>query len=112
MASIYEAENPPNVGPGTAGHGTALTPEQVQNFIYQSEFMQVRSSNVRAARYQLEDRALVITYDGGTTWKYSPIDVAEALSFAQAESKNEWLWANVRIKGTKHAHRKTVTRVE
>lgn len=111
---LFQDENrrAKSIGPGTTGHGSPLSAENAVDFVYAGQIMFCNSENVESATYSIEDKILVIQYKGGgSPWSYEPITELQAIDFTKADSKNGWLWDNVRIRGTKHGHRVNARRV-
>jgi hypothetical protein len=61
---------------------------------------------VDLAQYLYESETLYIQYKNGAVYSYKNVTYREALDFAQAGSKGEWVWSNLRIRGSKYGHRK------
>ena len=53
----------------------------------------------------------MVEFIGGGKYLYSNISREEALSFATAQSKGSWVWDFLRIRRTKHGHRKPYVRI-
>jgi hypothetical protein len=88
-------------------HGDA-----VAGFVFEGEPLFVHSSNVAMAQYHLAEGKIMIEYLNGEAWLYGSVSASEALDFAKAQSKGGWLWDNVRVRGTKHDHKKPATQVK
>ncbi len=88
-----------------------LSGEEVQDFVENEQPLFVNSSNVVMVQYFPEVSKLLVEFKGGTSYLYSQVSKSEALSFAQAQSKGSWVWSNLRVRGSKTAHRKPYSRV-
>ena len=78
--------------------------------------MSVASSNVRSAHYHPEENAMTVTFLGkkgkpDTSYRYLNVSLTEANSLLMAGSKGRWVWATLRIRGTKNGHRKPFIRL-
>lgn len=85
-------------------------------FVYGQEVISFHSSNVTWAQYFINDRYMLVAFHGGSppkpgVYRVSPISEAEAIDFARAFSKGIWYWDSVRIRGTRHGHKKNVSRI-
>lgn len=101
----------PDVSKGNIRKWRFLTNEEVEEFILDGKRLPVHSSNVRAAVYLIEFNQLVITYKDGSKYGYGNISEEKALEFAAAPSKGSWVWSNLRVRGSKTAHRKPYWRI-
>lgn len=88
-----------------------VPPDQIARFLYERAIFPVFSTNVEAAQYDHEKNILIITFKEGSQYAYSNVSLQEAVGFAQSASKGGWVWNNLRIRGTKHGHRKPYRRV-
>lgn len=82
----------------------------VEDFVFNEQPMFVNSSNVNSATYYHDSKKLLVEFGKGERYMYSNISEQEALSFAQAQSKGGWVWSNLRVRGSKTAHRKPWTK--
>jgi hypothetical protein len=80
----------------------------VQDFLYLGLVLQVHSSNVQAAQYDLDHQKLHVWFKGRGEpgYEYSNVSRTEALSFAQALSKGKEIWDRYRVRGSRTAHQK------
>lgn len=88
-----------------------LSGDEVYDFVHNSVIMFVHSSNVGAVQYFKEDQKLMVEFLPGANGKpgrylYSNVTEDDAISFARAGSKGKWVWDNLRVRGSKTAHRK------
>lgn len=84
--------------------GDALTPDDIEDFVYGNQLLFVQSSNVAAAQYHLDERQLMVEYLNGDAWMYQPVTEEMAIEFARAPSKGNWVWDNLKVRGTKTKH--------
>src|SRR5438477_4594556 len=84
-----EEEILPFFGPGSAGRRTALTPEEVQTFIFKGATIGLSSNILSSAQYDPENARLILSFNGGAVWAYYPIDEDEALDFIQNGESDE-----------------------
>lgn len=95
--------------------GGGITPQEVDDFLYGGMILFVKSSNVGAVQYHVNEQKMMVEYlgKGGKprAYLYSNVSEAEALSFVQASSKGVWVWDHLRIRGTKNGHRKSYVEV-
>ena len=84
---------------------------EVEDFLYNEGLLFVNSSNVGAVQYFEQDRKLMVEFLGGSAYLYSNVSLEEAKSFANAQSKGAWVWDNLRVRGSKTAHRKPYSRI-
>lgn len=87
------------------------TPSDVDRFVYLAEQISVDSSNLSAAQFFLEDRYMVVWFKNGGSYLVEPVSEFEAVEFFHSGSKGEWYWDNVRVRGTRYNHQKTVKRI-
>src|SRR5262245_43553637 len=66
----------------------------------------VISSNVSAAQYNPEDHYLQVGYKNGGWYGYHDVSAQEASSFYSSGSKGNWVWDNLRVRGTVFGYRK------
>jgi hypothetical protein len=92
-----------HTGGGATGH--LFDRNLAQRFVYEGQVVYVQSSNVDKVQFDLAGNKMRVWYgDGG--YEYSNVTVQEAISFIQARSKGRWIWSNIRVRGSKTAHRK------
>ena len=68
-------------------------------------------SRVRLAQYHAEAESLMLEYEGGSAYLYSPVSEADAIGFFQADSWGEWCWDHLRVRGSKTAHQVSVKKL-
>ena len=88
-----------------------LSGDEVEDFVENEQPVFVNSSNVVMVQYFPVVQKLLVEFKKGASYLYSSVSKVEALSFAQAQSKGGWVWDNLRVRGSKTAHRKPYTRV-
>ena len=66
-------------------------------------------SRVRLAQYHAD--SLMLEYEGGSAYLYSPVTEAAAVSLYNADSWGEWCWTHLRIRGSKDGHRVNVKKL-
>ena len=81
-------------------------------FVYQTQYLPVQSSNVSGARYFYETKQLILDYHNGQSWAYSQVSAKEAIDFANAGSKGQWVWSNIRSRGTVSGQKKPSQRLK
>lgn len=88
-----------------------LSGDIVEDFIYNEQILHVNSSNVANATYFSQERKMLVQFLNGGRYLYSNVSEQEALAFAQSQSKGDWVWSNLRVRGSKTAHRKPWTKL-
>lgn len=83
----------------------------LDDFVYDGRELSVASSNVSTIQYDLERQILKVGYLNGTVYGYLGVTLQEAVSLATAGSKGQWIWDNLRIRGTRDGFRKPYWRV-
>lgn len=83
--------------------GEVLPVDDVQAFLDGQLSLAFDSTNVEAAHYDPHAQELYVTYHSGDRWAYG-IPPSAAEDFAHAHSKGTWIWDNVKVRGTIHAH--------
>lgn len=105
---------------GTWSRGTgggAMSDADAQAFLA-GELVFVSSSNVVAIQWQrdtpdADTGKLLVEYNGGAAWLYSPFSAEEAEELLRASSKGTYLWDTVRIRGEGNSgqHQKDAVRL-
>jgi hypothetical protein len=90
----------PPTGPAPVGV------EDIDMFANWGEKIFVTSTNVQAARYDAAAEELTLWFLNGSAYVYSQVGKHEAIGFITAPSKGDWVWDNLRIRGTHDGHRK------
>lgn len=88
-----------------------LSPEEVDGFLDLEQPLFVHSSNVAMVQFFPVEGKMMVEFKNGGAYMVSPISKDEAQSFVTAQSKGGWYWTNVRVRGTKHGHRKNVVKI-
>lgn len=113
----------PTLAPGhrgiALGHGSkptdlnrrVIASGEVAEFVYEGQPLFVNSSNVAMAQYHKDASKMMVEFLDGSAYLYSNISEAEAISFAQAQSKGIWVWSTLRVRGSKTAHRKPYQKI-
>lgn len=83
-----------------------LQDREAADFVYNGSILYVHSSNVAAAQYTIESNQLILSFLNGSVYVYGDVSEDEAISFAQSMSKGSWVWQNLRVLGSKTAHKK------
>jgi len=73
--------------------------------IARPQWVPVRSSNVRAVRWNAADHTFDIRYREGRTYRYFDIEPGEAQELMR-RSHGEHVWDILRVRGSRTAHRK------
>ncbi len=78
----------------------------MDDFLDAGEPLFVSSSNVAMLQYFPADEKLMVEYNDGRAWMYSPVSRAVAEAIASSESKGAACWDHLRVRGegNKHAH--------
>jgi len=92
------------------GH-SEVAEDEVEDFLFNEVPLVVNSTNVSNVTYFPKEGKLLVQFLNGGKYLYSQISEAEALSFVQAQSKGIWVWNNLRVRGSRTAHRKPWTKV-
>lgn len=82
----------------------------VEGFV-NGDYLPVHSSNLAAAQYHKEDQKLMIEFLSGSAYLYSGVTEQEAIEFAQAQSKGNFVWTSLRRRGSKTGHKKPYVRL-
>ena len=90
----------------TTPDASPVGPEDSNRFLHFNQVISVNSSNVASAQYDRSRQELTLEYENGSAYVYREVSEAEAQSFLTAPSKGEWVWDNLRVRGSKTAHRK------
>lgn len=97
--------------PDSGALSPAISEGEVERFLYRGAVLSVVSSNVDHVEWDHRTSQLIVTYRNGSQYAYENISEGEARSFAEAPSKGTWVWNFLRIKGTKHGHKKPYRRL-
>lgn len=89
-----------------------LQPSETEEFVYKERILYVHSSNVNSAQYFIDQQKLILTFHNGGIYEYGSVSEQEAINFAQALSKGRWSWDNLRVRGSRTAHKKPYRRVK
>ena len=84
---------------------------EISEFVYEGQPLFVHSSNVAMAQYFKESKQIMVEYLDGEAWMFGNFSEQEAIAFAQAQSKGVFVWDVIRIRGTKHGHKKPATKL-
>jgi len=68
----------------------------VEDWLDFGEWARVRSSNLGAIQYWMENKSLFITFKNGSTYVYSPVPRALARDLFLAGSKGKFHWRRIR----------------
>lgn len=101
-----------NDAPRGTGSDRLIPTEEVDAFLDQGELIFVSSSHITAAQYFPADEKLMIEYDGGAAWLYSPVSRIMAEGFAESGSKGTWVYDNIRVRGKGNVHAHQVNAVQ
>ena len=82
----------------------------MQSFLFGETYSRFSSSNVQAIAYDITRNVLHVQYQNGRWYAYGNFSKQEAQTAWAAPSKGVYLWDAVRIRGTKHGHKKPVTK--
>lgn len=118
--SDLEGRLAPSPTPGAYSGGVPVGGEDSAQWIASGRFKTVQGSdNVYAIAYDLQTSSLFVQYKHwapgmpfgsqsgpGPVYEYKNVSIAEAHAIFRAKSVNEWLWDNVRQRGTWGGHRK------
>jgi hypothetical protein len=91
---------------GTNAIRPIVPAEEVEAFLYDGAILYVSSSMVSFAIYNRKEENIIIQYHTGPPWKYSPFNEQEALDFVLANSKGNFVWDRIRVRGSKTKHKK------
>lgn len=69
------------------------------------ELTEVVSSHHRAAVYDAAGQKLTLIFRDGGAYEYYGVTLDMARSYAAAASKGTWVWDNLRVRGSKTAHK-------
>lgn len=94
-----------------AGGHSEVAEDEVDDFLFNEVPLVVNSSNVSNVTYFPKEGKLMVQFLNGGKYMYSQISEAEAVSFVQAQSKGSWVWSNLRVRGSRTAHRKPYVRL-
>jgi hypothetical protein len=75
-------------------------------FIREGKWFHVNSSNVLRIMYDREEEKLWVHYKSGAPYWYYPVQEVDALDMFIAGSKGIWVWDNLRVRGSRTAHKK------
>lgn len=100
----------PDVTPENLARRQMLTQGDAEDFL-NGQPLFVHSSNVAMVQYHAADNKMMVEYKDGSAWLYSPVTLEEAKSFLRRQSKGAWVWDNLRVRGTKHGHKKNAVRI-
>lgn len=89
-----------------------LSPDMAGGFVYDAEPLFVHSTNVAMCQYYLESRQMMVEFLNGSAYLYDNVSEQEAIDFAKFPSKGAWVWTNLRVRGSKTAHRKPFRRIK
>lgn len=83
--------------------------DEIEDFLWHGAPLFVYSSNVGFCQYYPETEKMQIEYlakgnKPARKYLYSSVTHAEALDFAQAQSKGIWVWDHIRVRGKGNAH--------
>ncbi len=96
----------PDRSAGNVANWEQLTGHEVENFAYSQVKLRLHSSNAAWAQYNHHDKELDVGFNNGGVYRYSNVDVREAIAFIKAASKGSWLWDNIRVRGSRTGHKK------
>lgn len=88
------------------------TADEVEGFVYDQQPFFVHSTNVVMAQYFIQTKQMMVEYKDSRAYLYDNVSEDEAINFAKAESKGVWVWDNLRVRGSKTAHKKSYTRIK
>jgi hypothetical protein len=80
-------------------------------FVMKGKWLKVNSSNVDSAHFDAPRGILTILYRNGSYYQYFGVTPDEALDFAAAPSKGQWIWDNLRVRGTKTGYQKEYVKI-
>jgi hypothetical protein len=94
-----------------------LTGEAVYHFIHDEAILFVHSTNVLWAKYKKDGQELILAFKNRKTglqqgvYSYTPLSLDEIHQFLIYLSKGGFTWDVLRVRGTKHGHRKHVKKL-
>lgn len=94
---IYSAEE--------IGKWEGLTGTEIEQFLYDGKVITVNSSNVEAFRYDIEKKRLYVDYLDGSGYWYDGVPEKIAERAMTMQSKGDFVWDYLRIRGTKTGHK-------
>ena len=100
-----------DLSPENQAKWRTLSAEAVAQFVHDEEPLFVHSSNVVMAQYFPDDEKMLVEFKNEASYLYSDVSQEEALDFAKANSKGEWVWDHLRIRGSKTGHQKKYVKV-
>lgn len=68
----------------------------VEDWLDFGEWVRVKSSNVSAIQYWLENKSLFVRFKSGATYVYNPVPRAAARDMFEAGSKGKFVWRRLR----------------
>jgi|ERR1700738_2467213 len=110
-AQLQKLKYPADVSPENLDKYRLLAGGEIEGFLYDQEPLFVHSSNVVLAQYFSKDKKLMLEFKDGHAYMYSNVSEAEAINFTVVGSKGGWTWDHLRIRGTKHGHRKPFVKI-
>lgn len=89
-----------------------IPPSETEGFVYKEQILHVHSSNVATAQYLIDQQKLILSFHNGGVYEYGNVTEQEAINFAQALSKGKWNWDNIRVRGSRTAHKKPYRKIK
>lgn len=83
-----------------------IRPEDVDGFLNDGDLLRVHSSNVASAQYHKEVQKMTIEFLNGGVYLYSEISRNDAEEFVIYASKGDFVWSELRVRGTACGHKK------
>jgi hypothetical protein len=91
----------------TTPEGIEIPRNEVNEFLFGGSIIPVASSNVGAVQYDAENRIMRVQFlKTALPFAYSDVSLAEAESFISSASKGQWVWDNLRVRGSSTRHKK------
>lgn len=86
--------------------------QEAEEFMEGTTPLFVMSSNVAMVQYHPDEEKMMVEFLNGSAYLYSNISRDEAESFLVSHSKGGWIWSNLRVRGSRTAHRKPYVRIK
>lgn len=83
----------------------------VEKFLNDEFILRVHSSNVSTLQYFRKTSQLQVEYRDNALYEYDSVNVNEAMSMANAQSKGRAGWEILRVLGSRTAHKKPFRRI-
>lgn len=88
-----------------------LTEDQTLGFLYDNQPLFVHSTNVAMMQYDREAEKLMVEFKDGSAYLYDAVTPTEAEHFVRYMSKGQAVWDLLRVRGTKHGHKKNFVKI-